>query len=158
MLPAHEYAGLHRHLPLHSEKESILKRASISCAAPETDIEQLLIRGLSDGLKTNRELIDTLLAGMSALNAQVAFVHTSISDIQQSQLSIVIPEKPIEHDNLTIHVLIVLLNPASTAAADHLEHLANIAKAIGTPQRMASLITAKDSEAVQKALTEPIEE
>ena len=84
-------------------------------------------------------------------------MHASAPGARRSKLAIIVLEEPLAYHDITIHVLLVLINPLNTAADKHLEHLAAVAKAIGQPERLQALLAAKTVGDAKRALTEPQE-
>lgn len=130
----------------------ILERARFELDQPSDSLDALIRRGLPNGATVTTGLLDQLSTGLSALTGEVAMVHASAAGVRRSQLCVLVLRDAIEHKSLPIKVLLVLINPLTTPANQHLEHLAAIAKVVREPAKIAALLHATTVADARQAL------
>ena len=100
--------------------------------------------GLPATVSATDVLRKRLAASLSALNASVVLVHAAADGLRRPQLTVLVLDEAIAHDDLQIHILLVLVNPYGVPAHRHLQHLATIARSIARPEQLQALLAAKD--------------
>jgi mannitol/fructose-specific phosphotransferase system IIA component len=137
-------------------RSSLLQQANYRVGHEAVGLRELVRKNMPPGVSQEPALVHRLVDGVSALGAEVGLVHGTTAGLVRSRLVIVVLSEPITHEQLSIRVLLILLNPMAVDANHHLDNLSVIAKALTQPQRHQALLAATCNDDARQALIGPL--
>ena len=127
------------------DQAGFIRQAHISVEANEPlSVAALINDHVATRVTLSADVLKHLEEGMSALNGKVALVHASTPTIQRTQLTMIIVPQGLNYQQLTIQIVLVLLNPVGTEAAHHLARLAAMARVFSSLQRIDHIVQHHD--------------